>query len=138
MPLERRIPPYPPPSLMCARNTPSRYITFPRFEEKVSAFGKDRMSSEVSALRRANGGLREDCGFHPAAAARLPEEFRPWGPPGAELVGHAMSPAAPRWCRNHVLGELSFLDEIREEQGERAREAMVRQGLGGSRRGLKE
>ncbi len=122
---------------MCACNTTSR-STFSRFEEKVSAFGKDRMSSEVSALRRANGGLREDCGFRPAAAARLPEEFRPWGPPGAELVGHAMSPAAPRWCRNHVLGELSFLDEIREEQGERAREAMMRQGLGGSRRGMKE
>ena len=107
------------------------FVFSPRFQEKVDAFGPDRMASELASLRSANAAVKERCGFEAVDSSRLAKEFRPWG---KGITGYQVSREEDveeeelSRCRHFALSEMALLDEVREEQGERARGELRRQG----------
>ncbi len=100
------------------------------FQEKVDAFGADRMLSEVRSLRGANEELVSACGFQAVDSAVLDKEFRPWG---TSIAGYKLSAGASAGaesastCRSYALSEMAMLDSVRAAQAEAAREALREQ-----------
>ncbi len=91
------------------------------FERRVDEFGRDRMAKEVRRLREENERVKERCGFEAVDTKELSKEFRPWG---EGIEGYRVGEGGERSCQLHAMSENALIDEVRREQGARAREVL--------------
>ena len=91
-----------------------------KFEAKVRSFGTRRMEQELGILRLANGNMKERCGINKVDNDKVSGHNKLWG---QGLVAYtAGKEAQDEECKWFTTSEMSFIDHLREVQGERARD----------------
>ena len=88
-----------------------------KFESLVAQFGPTHMSQEVSVLRHANQNMQSRCAIQPADNDKVYGPNKLWG---QGMVAYTANEAADSQCRLFSMSEMSFIDELREIQSERA------------------
>ncbi len=82
-----------------------------KFDAAVDEFGRDQMRQELAILSDANAEVHKRCHFVQKDVKELSEELRPWG---YNILGYEVG--TDEFCRSYGLGEMSFLDKLRNRQ----------------------
>ena len=91
-----------------------------KFDAQVSSFGARRMKQERGTLELANAKMKVQCGTNKVDNDKVGGHNKLWG---QGLVAYtAGKESQDKECQWFATSELSFIDHLREVQGERARE----------------
>ena len=91
-----------------------------KFQAQVNSFGARRMEQERGILEVANANMKERCGINKVDNDKVSGHNKLWG---QGLVAYtAGKESQDKECQWFATSEMSFIDHLREVQGERARE----------------
>ena len=91
-----------------------------KFEARVRSFGSRRMERELGILTQANTNMKERCGIQAADNDKVSGHNKLWG---QGLVAYtADRETQDEACKWFAASEMSFIDHLREVQGERVRD----------------
>nr|XP_002735792.1 PREDICTED: dual oxidase 1-like [Saccoglossus kowalevskii] len=81
------------------------------FWEKVKAYGVEKMSNEIAALRQKNQELSQKCLSSDGAG----EKFKVWQPAGVKMNNMVLKPNAKDYedCNNRVIPEKVYTQKLR-------------------------
>ena len=91
-----------------------------KFEAQVNSFGTRRMEQELEILGLANANMKKRCGINKVDNDKVSGDNKLWG---QGLVAYtAGNESQDAECKWFATSEMSFIDHLREVQGERAKE----------------
>ena len=91
-----------------------------KFEVQGSSFGARRMEQELDILGLENAKMKQRCGINKVDNDKVTGDNKLWG---QGLVAYtAGNESQDAECKWFATSEMSFIDHLREVQGERARE----------------
>ena len=88
-----------------------------QFSNKLRQFGKKRMETELSVLRRANEDMKTRCGIQARDNDKVTGDNKLWG---QGMVAYTAQEQSDTQCQLFAMSELSFIDHLRDIQSERA------------------
>ena len=94
-----------------------------KFEIQVRKFGERKMEQELGTLRLANTNMKERCSINKVDNDKVSGHNKLWGQ--GVLAYTAGKEAQDKECKWFTTSEMSFIDHLREVQGERARKLLL-------------
>ena len=86
------------------------------FENKIEAFGAEKMLKELPKIQTLNNETKERCPLKFVPKGKLPRSERPYG---AGILGYQILSKDPQ-CKLMGMQELAFIDLVRNIQKGRA------------------